>query len=283
MAFESILANSNTNKSRFLRLYGLCVVCILGWFPIELYIVHENTLAPLGHYSWHEVHNSTMNNDMVLVRSEGTIVYDRWIWLSGGVIIFLFFGFGRDAVAMYRSMLLSMGMERVFPSLKPDHRNTSNASAVSSFGSKIKFLFTRKSSIGSYGNNSRSSHSGSAVSSEISNDKMTFVDSFNADSGLIQRRDSRQTVKQTSVFGRLTSLFKWKPASKDQPDHLPLAPTGVQSTVRSNVTGGRQNSPIHASQPHSPGTESVMVRKEVKQASETAESITDAHEITRQA
>ena len=78
---------------------------------------------------------------IAMVPTHGEVSADRYIVVALGVLVFAFFGLGRDAVASYRSCLLKMGAGRIFPRLKNENRSPSNT-ASSSFGSRAK-LFVR--------------------------------------------------------------------------------------------------------------------------------------------
>ncbi|KAI7408359.1 hypothetical protein KC328_g96 [Hortaea werneckii] len=87
--FSIILAHNDTTKSRFLRLYILCIA---------------------------------LNKS--LTSGNGKIVFDRFIWLGCGIMVFLTFGFGKEAVGMYRNGLLAVGLGRLFPGLGSDHNRS---------------------------------------------------------------------------------------------------------------------------------------------------------------
>ena len=80
-----------------------------------------------------------------MIPSNGTVIYDRWIPLGAGIMIFIFFGFGKEAVEMYRAGLLAVGLGKLFPSLQPGRRS-SIAATISTINSKAKMLFKRSSS-----------------------------------------------------------------------------------------------------------------------------------------
>jgi hypothetical protein len=80
-------------------------------------------------------------------------------------MVFLFFGFGRDASRMYAKGLRGIGLDKCFSCLKSDRmpaRNTSQSGTISSVSSKAKLLFGRKGSsaspsVKSWATDSRSS------------------------------------------------------------------------------------------------------------------------------
>ena len=61
-------------------------------------------------YSWSSIHDTQKWKEIIMIPSGGMWVYDRWIWLSCGLAVFIFFGFGKDAVNMYRTCLLAIGL-----------------------------------------------------------------------------------------------------------------------------------------------------------------------------
>ncbi|KAF1822839.1 fungal pheromone STE3G-protein-coupled receptor, partial [Dissoconium aciculare CBS 342.82] len=113
----SMLTHHDTNKSRFLRLYLLCAICIMGIFPLEVYIDYLAISAGLLSFDWTQTHYPTAYewNSIVFIPSGGAILFDRYIWLAGGLLIFLTFGFGRDATKTYRELLVRLGLARFFP------------------------------------------------------------------------------------------------------------------------------------------------------------------------
>ena len=117
--FSEVLNSSNSNqtKARFLRLFWISLVFIVVVFPVEVYVLYENSLVASGHYSWNEVHGPKWW-DIVLVPSAGTVLFDRWIQTGAGFALFFFFGLGQDARAMYRKWLLHLGFGRCLPFLR---------------------------------------------------------------------------------------------------------------------------------------------------------------------
>jgi pheromone a factor receptor len=148
-----MLTHHDTNKSRFLRLYLLCAICIMGIFPLEVYIDYLAISAGLLSFDWTQTHYPTAYewNSIVFIPSGGAILFDRYIWLAGGLLIFLTFGFGRDATKTYRELLVRLGLARFFPSLLRTGQTSSPAvggssgawmsSMTSSMSGKIRLIF----------------------------------------------------------------------------------------------------------------------------------------------
>jgi pheromone a factor receptor len=74
-----------------------------------------------------------------------TVLYDRWINLACGCLIFFFFGMGKDAKGMYREWLIKVGLGRVFPVLLVESHGASSQRGGLSSGNSKRSLW-RKSS-----------------------------------------------------------------------------------------------------------------------------------------
>ena len=250
--FASILATSNTTKSRFLRLYLLCILWILGMVPTQAYVLYRNLSITRTPYKWSTVHNPSAWNEIIMVPSHGVILYDRYIWLAEGVVVFVFFGLGKEAVSMYRSGLLALGFGRVFPSLQPDYcgKRGSIVAAASVYTAKAKMLFLRKSLQSGY--SSEGSHTTSFANSEpVSPKTMTFPDVIAEDK---QSQSSR-------VPSRIASFFQSKRAGPEP--EFDLMP----------VTGGWKSDTTQPTKATALGTAGIMVQREVSLTSETVETL----------
>ncbi|KAF2163585.1 hypothetical protein M409DRAFT_26194 [Zasmidium cellare ATCC 36951] len=267
LTLNTLLANSNTNKSRFFRLYLICCICVVGLIPTEVYVLLHNRITNLLPYSWKETHHPTEYSwdSAILVATHGKIVYDRIIWLVGGILIFAFFAFGRDAFKMYREGLLAIGMGRLFPSLMEDNHSHQSDSqqrgsitgTINSFSSKAKLFFKRKGSSGTF------TDSMASTSDTTSPSKVTFMESI---------RENQPMQQNSGPFAGIASIFK---RSKTTPtDQDPFILTNITGTFLSSVSA-EPVSPTTAShiRSKSVGGHDVLVKKEVRQASETAETL----------
>lgn len=150
--FSYILSSSsNANKSRFIRLLVLSLLMLLGSFPVQLYVLYFNITAfmPWAPYSWSDVHGPGWG-EIIKVPANGQVLFDRWIQVTAGFLLFTFFGFGKDATLMYRSWLLKLGLGRCFTSLNHPHITNEQRSSLStrfaSFSSRAKLIFSKRSS-----------------------------------------------------------------------------------------------------------------------------------------
>lgn len=141
------------NKSGFLRLFFLAFVMLVAILPVQAYVVYHNlTLSlPWHPYSWSEIHGPQWYK-IIKVPTHGSIFFDRWSPIASGFMIFIFFGFGRDATRMYRILFWSLGLGYCFPGvarpLDSQHTvpvppaNASNSTTlIGSTHSRIKLLF----------------------------------------------------------------------------------------------------------------------------------------------
>lgn len=273
-----------------MRLYVLCMVWILAFIPTQAFVLYINLSMHRTAYSWSETHNPAAWNEIIMVPSQGTVLFDRWIWLGSGLVVFIFFGLGKEAVSMYRSGLLAVGLGKIVPSLRGDSTRHSTSGTLSSFGSKAKTFIKRKSSVSSWYTNSTTSMANSVAVSE-SPKNMKFLETISEDQHMHEKpqehsrftkglrsmtsTDPEKTTKtagQPSVVRRMASLFRSN-RSESQASTQGLALTGQPMTVRADVSTGHPSPTLstHASA----NSIEVIVRKEIRQGSEAAETLSN--------
>lgn len=93
-------------------------------------------------FDFRKLHDPATWNISVVLPS--TVLYDRWINLGCGLLLFFFFGMGRDAKGMYKEWLIKVGLGRLFPELLVEGRDSLRRGGLSTNDSK-KSLW-RKSS-----------------------------------------------------------------------------------------------------------------------------------------
>ena len=122
---------------------------LLGSFPVQLYVLYFNITAswPWSPYSWSAVHGPHWG-EIEKLPANGQVFFDRWIQITAGFLLFVFFGFGKDATLMYRSWLLKFGMGRFLTTLNHPHivsqRQISSSTRFGSFSSRAKMIFSKK-------------------------------------------------------------------------------------------------------------------------------------------
>jgi pheromone a factor receptor len=285
LTFSSILSTAQTTKSRFLRLYLICCIWLLIYLPIQLYLLALSASNLTESYSWTETHDWAAYNDIYLVASHGVVFWDRWIWLGAGLMVFLFFGCGREASAMYRTGLLAIGLGTVFPSLKRDPDRRPTVSMMSSISSKAKLLLKRNGSASSSvtwtSTTTTTTHStftnsrsySRADDATVSPKNPTFLEVIRETSTARDiEKASSPAAPRPSLFWRILRIWSNGPLlRKDRPPHsappMPLADlTSKGATVRSTVSAGQR--PVSLVKHVRDTSSDVLVRKEIRQRSE---------------
>ncbi|KAM0721052.1 hypothetical protein Q7P37_003338 [Cladosporium fusiforme] len=163
--FSTLLANSNTNRSRFVRLFAICLIWLVLSIPLQAFVISHQAAIEHIPFSWSAIHDPVAWQVIEMMPSGGNIVYTRYIWLGAAFMVFMFFGFGRDAGGMYAKWLRAVGLGGClawFSSGRQNGRGTERAGSLGSVGSKARLLFGRRSqtqsqSARSWGAESRSS------------------------------------------------------------------------------------------------------------------------------
>ena len=144
-------SSANLNKSRFMRLFFMSLMLLLVLLPVQFYVLAVNLSYPHRPYSWKAVHSPDWGR-VIMIPTGGQVAFDRWIRVSCGFLVFVFFGTGNEAISMYRKWLLALGLGRWFPSLAQSRRrpgyskSTASKSRWSSLGGRAKELFSRAGS-----------------------------------------------------------------------------------------------------------------------------------------
>ena len=150
-SFSDILSASSSSltTSRFLRLFLMSLVLVLGALPLQLYgLVQNFSHYEFKSYSWGRVHAHW--EDIILIPTFGQVTSDHWVQVAVGFTVFVFFGMGKDATKLYRSWLLAVGLGKVWPSLRRGNESEKGSSARS-FGSRAQlWVKDRFSSRGSW-------------------------------------------------------------------------------------------------------------------------------------
>jgi pheromone a factor receptor len=146
--FDILLASSgsNMNKFRFLKLFWLSFILLLVVLPLQIYVLYFNisTNLPWLPFSWDAIHGSQWNT-IIPVATGGTVVFpDHWVTIVASFVLFLFYGLGNDAIKLYRSWLLRVGVGRLFPSLYAPYEGSSYTKGLlSSISTKTKSFYSK--------------------------------------------------------------------------------------------------------------------------------------------
>jgi pheromone a factor receptor len=152
--FSRLLNARNTTKSRFIRLFTICIVTLLFYVPYNLaaFWLFLNEVPWQAPYNWDEVHGPKFNT-VIRVPTHGQVHLDKWGQVMTGYVIFLIFGTGSDAYDTYKKILIAVGLGKVFPSLYIMHESGGGtpSSFISARGwtascaSKAKSIFSSRS------------------------------------------------------------------------------------------------------------------------------------------
>lgn len=110
---------------------------------------------PWHPYSWAATHGPNWS-EIIKVPLGNKVFFDRWTPVASGFMIFIFFGFGRDATRMYTTIFWYLGLGHCFSGIKRPSTTPSQATATSpgaesgttlvgSIGSRAKSFFRKDS------------------------------------------------------------------------------------------------------------------------------------------
>ncbi|KAF4764757.1 hypothetical protein N7455_010678 [Penicillium solitum] len=266
--FANILhaSSSNLSKSRFLRLFFLALSMLICILPLQGYVVYNDIILslPWHNYSWSRIHNGKWNN-IEMVPIDGTVFFDRWTPVASGFMIFIFFGFGRDATRMYRTVFWYLGLGYCFPGIQrptdthstapsPPHASAATT-LVGSISSRAKSLFSRqKESIATF----ISTHG-------------TYNDLEKGTSSHSARHSDGRSTKKSRWSSLPCSLFNRCQARQDIDGTLLTdLPGGTLQTVSTNAWASHRDSRDLSSGPTSPelNKDFIHVRQVISQQSE---------------
>jgi pheromone a factor receptor len=153
--FARLVAVRNTTKSRFIRLFVICLIIITIYVPYTIWLLVVLCRAVVDPYSWSRVHDPQRFNTIVKAPSFGQVTVDRWGEVVSGYIVFFVFGTGSDAHNMYKKMLLAIGLGKIFSRLyvvRDSGNSTPNSFIVartwtSNLSSKAKSMFWSRTNL----------------------------------------------------------------------------------------------------------------------------------------
>lgn len=239
------------------------LICIL---PLQGYVIYTDIVLslPWHSYSWSRIHNGQWNT-IEKFPIDGTVFFDRWTPVASGFMIFIFFGFGRDATRMYRTVFWYLGLGYCFPGIEPPtdthsaapspgHASTATT-LVGSIGSRAKSLFSRqKESIATF----VSAHG-------------TYNDLEKGISSRLSRHSDGRSTKKSRWSNLPWSLFNRRQTRQDIDGTLMSdLPGGTSQTVCTNAWASHRDSRDLSSGPTSPdlSKDFIHVRQVISQQSE---------------
>lgn len=152
-----------------------------------MYLIKKAASVPHVPFDWALVHDPEIWGVIQKTPSNGNVIYTRYVWLASAFLVFVLFGFGRDAGRMYARGLRAVGLGNCMclPFLKIDQtpaaRGTPQSGTINSVSSKARLMFGRTAK--SWGTDSRSSKTASSSMAEPLSPKtakhlQTVQDSF---------------------------------------------------------------------------------------------------------
>jgi hypothetical protein len=193
-----------------------------------MYLIKKAASVAHVPFDWALVHDPDVWGKIEKSPSNGSVIYTRYVWLLSALMVFVFFGFGRDAGRMYARGLRAVGLGNCLPFLKIDHQmpvsSTSQSGTINSVSSKARLMFGRKSSsIKSWGTDSGSSKAtASSLAEPLSPKTAKHLETV--------QESIRGPTAPTPVAGAFTSrLPAWfggrrSVASDDLDKNLPATP-----------------------------------------------------------
>ncbi|AET41405.1 Ste3p Ecym_8111 [Eremothecium cymbalariae DBVPG len=104
--------NSGLNLSRFARLLIFCLVIILIMFPFSVFSFVYELKNVGGAYSFAAIHTPSMWY-FIPHFDPGVPLYNIWLYIFMSYLVFLIFGLGSDALALYAKCLRSIGLGQI--------------------------------------------------------------------------------------------------------------------------------------------------------------------------
>lgn len=206
-------------------------------------------------------------------KSYGQVYYDRWIPVAFGLLVFFFFGFGKEAMSMYTSGLHAIGLGRVCACLNKE-RIAKSTGSTSSWSSKARALLRRKHTSSSSGwiGGSGLSPTSTITESDFAKDAACINIVPQISSTIEVPMGQRATVEHNTAkqtLGKCASSFVGMKPSQAHGLRTEKVPVfvGSESVVHSAVNVGEQSSE-HVEYPLE-----MIVRKEVRQGSEQLENV----------
>ena len=114
--FNRLITARNTTKSRFLRLFIICLFVIVVYLPFSLWILVNLSSEIKDPYNWNDVHGPKLRT-ILKIPVFGQVSIEKWVQVATGYVFFFVFGTGTDSHNLYKKMLLALGFGKVFPNL----------------------------------------------------------------------------------------------------------------------------------------------------------------------
>ena len=148
--FSSVLTHSRTSKARFTRLTLICSIFIVVLTPLQFYVLLQNTTpsevttgyqnSKLTAYPFAEDHDPIKFQIIDRHPTNGAVIWDRWIRVGAGLLMFIFFGLWQDACIMYKAWLRKVGVACLLSKQRQPHQHTPPSSSAAAAKSSYSWL-----------------------------------------------------------------------------------------------------------------------------------------------
>ncbi|KAL5337146.1 pheromone A receptor-domain-containing protein [Aspergillus crustosus] len=238
-------ANSSFNRSRFLRLFLLSFLMLVALIPMQSYMIYMQIQMslPWHAYSWSFLHGTTWGV-ITKIPTNGVVYFDRWVPIAGGFVGFFFFGCGKDATRMYRSVLQRAGLGSFFGSIQSTSTGSFPRNTSGSAGSRANLLQGAKNkSAQTDAHRSTSTTSSSTDTTNTDFEKGTHT-LFSTPQPQSQPQPQHKNHSRTPTWLKPLTHFSWfghnpnrhSNAARSSP-HLAL-PSNTVNTVQTNAWAG---------------------------------------------
>lgn len=108
--------NSGLSFKKFARLLIFNILIAVVMIPVTVYYFSRNVSGVHGKFEWSNAHE--LWNVILFFDYGYQIVYDRWVEVALAIVTFLLFGLGSDAIQMYKTGFLKVGLGKLLPQKK---------------------------------------------------------------------------------------------------------------------------------------------------------------------
>jgi pheromone a factor receptor len=116
-----------------MRLFVLSCLLLIFFVPVVFYVFYTNINVDRIPYDWDLVHGEEWF-EIERYPLGNRISFDRWIPIGTGLLMFLFFGLGKDALSMYKSWLCAIGLKNCAPTTLTSPKSSLRSSNSSGSG-----------------------------------------------------------------------------------------------------------------------------------------------------
>ncbi|KAF7591263.1 a-factor receptor [Aspergillus hancockii] len=253
-------SNNNYNKSRFMRLFFISFIMLLAIIPAQVFVVYKNIKLslPWHSFSWSVAHGPDWNS-VEKIPSQGEVFFDRWFPIISGIMFFFFFGCGRDASRMYRTIFCCLRLDCCFAGTHASSPDASRSTSSSSMNSRVRLLFHKT------WHSTPRTHVGSSATTNPSEKSTTDIEKGTVSSSSPQREQSALWLKPPWLYSNRSFSSSGRDRIPPVPD-LSLPSNTVSTNAWANTSQSRGSNDFSLMS----GREGfIRVKRDISQESET--------------